>query len=182
MTRERFYKEFGKPQDYGVPVVNEASRVIEVVRLDTTYNLMLNSYRSLPEDNYKTKMMAIWSQAVKDNLEALKDISPEEVLEQSKIAKELLKQGYDVKLELRLVPHYLPNGEVHHWTLYGVFSASVEALRCYWDTHSKQKVFIFTKDGVMEIRHAPFTLPDATNPVGFVGVDAQDDAIILSEI
>jgi len=181
MTREQFYEAYGEKLKSEGAECYERNTVIEIVRIETIYNRLLNLSRNLTE-TYKIKAGEIWSSANNRAFERIDGLEPSELLEKSKLAKELVKQGYEVEAKISVESKVLPNGEVHHWVVYAIFTCNVEALQCYWGNKYKQKVFVFTPDGMFTIKHAPFILKDETNPVGSLGISRTTDAIVLSEI
>jgi len=175
MTREKFYEIFGKPCNCKY---DEKNKIIEVVKIKTIFNRMLNMYRNLNED-YKIQCGCLWSKANTKDFDEIKNVKFEEILEKSNISKYLYKMGYKVQFEISFIQKIV-NNDIHSWNVYAIFKCDIEALRCYWGNKYKQKVFIFTNDGVFEIKHDPKILKDETNPYGYIGVNVEQDAIVIS--
>jgi len=183
MKREEFYQLWGHPSEKGeVKDWKEVSKFKEVVFIEFIYNTGLNARRpslqSAPPD-YVAKMQYIWSNAVTENLQKIGEKDPNEYLERSKLAKEMVQRGVPVSLRTQVVTQMLPDGsDVHGWKVYAVFEFPVEGLALYFDSKSKQKVFVFTEDGVFIQKHPPYRIRDNNSPTGWIGMTVEGDTAV----
>lgn len=168
MTKEEFYKLFGKPEKY-VKEFKEATKIKEVVFVKFVYDKTLYATKkSLPED-YKIKMMPIWQNAVSKELEKPEKEIIEEALKKSKITKEILKHEPDLEIEAEIKIMHQLNG----YKIYVVFTISKEALYLYFGNRYKRKVIIFLKDGILELKYPPFDIKDNFSPIGKIGIETK---------
>ncbi|MEM4134454.1 MAG: hypothetical protein QXV73_04580 [Candidatus Micrarchaeia archaeon] len=183
MKRQEFYEKFSHPsQNPDVKDWKEVNVYREFIFVRFIYNQMLNSNRNLPAD-YLIKMQEIWSNSVSSNLESVAKEEVEiikEALENSRLAKEMVKRNVEVKAKVHIITQYLQNGEAHGWKVYVEFIFPVEALALYFGSGYKQKVYIFVDDGVYEQKFAPFRIKDEASPVGWVkGMTVEGDEVIV---
>ena len=166
MTRKEFKERFLKEKPEGV-IIEEANVVCEVIKTNTVINKMLNRHKKSFKNwmtnpdcaDYALKTLAIWNNSTNEALSKAQDISEEDakqILQQTKIAKELVARGHKVKMEIVTTAKYAGNlPEPHHWNIYAIFKCSVEALACFYRGPYKQKLFVFTEDGVFRIKTPP---------------------------
>jgi len=173
MTREEFYKlcNFSKDnaEAQGIKVF-QSHEIVEAVKIKSVYNnrikMYTNSFQDFPED-YKLKSIEAFSNAVNNNLEEL-GLTFQQILDKSKIAKALVEQGYNVSMEIKTIPVYAQHSllsEPHHWNIYAVFSAEIENDYVDYGPGNKRKIFVYTKDGVLESKLPDYNIKHCDTPL-----------------
>jgi len=165
MKREQFYELFNfnkeNAEKEGIKIYNN-NKIIEVVKVKSVYNnnikMYTDSFCRLPVQ-YQYNCIDIWRKSVDENLKNL-GLSYDELLEKTKISKELIKRGYKILCEIEKISRYygdLP--EPHHWDIYAVFKIdNIQNDVLFYGIKYKRKVLIYTDDGVFEIKSPPYNL------------------------
>ena len=183
MTRDEYLKNYEEKIKSEGGKIALTSKVQEVVFIKFIYNHMLKtqkpSLQSVPD--YLIKLSEICSDAIHSEFEKTLGLKPQEILEYSKLAKELVKRGIEVKMKLEIVPQKLVNGDIHGWRVYAIFEADVDGMLVNYGERFKRKAGVFTPDGMFVFKYPPYNIRDESSPVGFVGVKAEDDKLIICD-
>ncbi len=189
MTKEEFLKQFGDvrkkevQEKNQIKEVKEPNTIKEVVLVDIVYNYNLNQYKKFPPE-YMHKAMPIWFNATKTQLKQAQNIDEEKakkLLEKTKVAKQIVKEKKPVKMTIKTVAKYTGD-KIHHWKIYAVFEFETQALHILYKNKGLKKTFIFTDEGVFNIKTPPSNIPEST-PYGFIGIDTinNDKTLVIIE-
>jgi len=178
MTREQFYElhSFNVHNAESSSInVQQSNKIVEAVKIKSVYNsrikMYTDSYQNFTEE-YKLSFAQLSSESVSKNLQNL-DVTFQEILAKSKLAKVLVEQGYNATMQIKTIPVYaqcssLP--EPHHWNIYAVFTIAVENDVIDYGCKYKRKIFVYTREGVIEYKLPPYNIKTVDTPLGEIGV------------
>jgi len=177
VNREEFYRVTGfNPEEAKRQNITtlQGRFIREYVFLRSIYNqrnrMYTASFQSFPS-NYAAKMSEIWTRSTAESLNREEDL--EEAFAKSRIAKTLKSRGHPVQASFVVHPVYAGNlPEPHHWEVYAVFTIEAEHDVLDYGPGYKRKVYIYTQDGVLEIKLPDFNIKDQ-GPTGFTGMKHQ---------
>ena len=191
MTKKEFLESFPNLlKDETIEKVAEPTKITEVVYVKTLQNHKAKLFsESLNANNEYMLFKGMEFQKVVESAtnEEFKKLESEgfikKCIEKSRVAKELMKRNYEVKIKIELIPIYAQTEFTTipvHWNVFAIFEIeNVECLAIKWKGSYYQKVFIFVEDGVLINRLPPVPISDDT-PTGFTGCVFDEKEVILS--
>ncbi|WPX08137.1 hypothetical protein [Anaerocellum danielii] len=188
MKRDEFLKLYPLPQDREDMNVYLKDSLTEYVYVGAIPNNLIKLNRisliNMPAD-YSMRLVDMWEYATRSQFEeTLKNREKiiEEAIKKSQIAQHIVdKISYEA--DVMCIPNFVRiDGaeEIYDYKIFVRFFFPVEVMLLEWKGNYSRKLFIFVNDGVFIAKYPPYNLK-SVSPLGFTGIQAYEQAIVVSQ-